>query len=170
LLEYVRANVDLDACGHLLHPDLLEIYSEMLAERGWWERSWNPVAREFDLLTTGPPTMPNHDKTVAKTDCVNMNCPSRRGSSLTAYPDLRHCLSIFYDSHTRLQLENKYAMRARGIPSPDEWDAVALTFATHASRSVPSKSARTGLDLRHNDPVCAALSQGKIVGRTAFRI
>jgi hypothetical protein len=34
-----------------------------------------------------------------------------------------------YDSHTRLQLESKDAMRARGVPSPDEWDAVALTFA-----------------------------------------
>jgi hypothetical protein len=34
-----------------------------------------------------------------------------------------------YDSHPRLQLESKDAMRARGVPSPDEWDAVALTFA-----------------------------------------
>jgi hypothetical protein len=34
-----------------------------------------------------------------------------------------------YDSHTRLQLESKDQMRARGVPSPDEWDAVALTFA-----------------------------------------
>ena len=34
-----------------------------------------------------------------------------------------------YDSHSRLQLESKDQMRARGVPSPDEWDAVALTFA-----------------------------------------
>src|SRR3982751_5054995 len=34
-----------------------------------------------------------------------------------------------YDSMTRLQLEAKEAMRRRGVPSPDEWDAVALTFA-----------------------------------------
>jgi hypothetical protein len=34
-----------------------------------------------------------------------------------------------YDSHTRLQLESKDQMRARGVSSPDEWDAVALTFA-----------------------------------------
>jgi hypothetical protein len=34
-----------------------------------------------------------------------------------------------YDSHTRLQPESKDAMRSRGVPSPDEWDAVALTFA-----------------------------------------
>jgi hypothetical protein len=33
-----------------------------------------------------------------------------------------------YDSHTRLRLEGD-RMRARGVPSPDEWDAVALTFA-----------------------------------------
>jgi hypothetical protein len=34
-----------------------------------------------------------------------------------------------YDSHSRVQLESKDVMRARGIPSPDEWDAVVLTFA-----------------------------------------
>jgi hypothetical protein len=28
-----------------------------------------------------------------------------------------------------VQLESKDAMRARGVPSPDEWDAVAFTFA-----------------------------------------
>ena len=33
------------------------------------------------------------------------------------------------DSHTRLQLEGKDQMRARGVSSPDEWDSVALTFA-----------------------------------------
>ena len=31
--------------------------------------------------------------------------------------------------HTRLQLEGKDQMRARGVPSPDEWDAVVPTFA-----------------------------------------
>jgi hypothetical protein len=34
-----------------------------------------------------------------------------------------------YDSNTRLQLERKEDMRRRGVPSPDSWDAVALTFA-----------------------------------------
>ena len=34
-----------------------------------------------------------------------------------------------YDSNTRLKLEAKDHMRARGVKSPDEWDAVALTFA-----------------------------------------
>src|SRR5262249_12772748 len=34
-----------------------------------------------------------------------------------------------YDSHTRLVLEKKADMRRRGVPSPDEWDAVTLTFA-----------------------------------------
>jgi len=37
--------------------------------------------------------------------------------------------SYKYDSMTRLQLERKEDMRRRGVPSPDEWDAVALTFA-----------------------------------------
>lgn len=34
-----------------------------------------------------------------------------------------------YDSNSRLLLEKKEDMRRRGVPSPDEWDAVALTFA-----------------------------------------
>jgi hypothetical protein len=37
-----------------------------------------------------------------------------------------------YDSLTRLLLEAKKDMRARGALSPDEWDAVALTFAEPA--------------------------------------
>lgn len=37
--------------------------------------------------------------------------------------------SYKYDSNSRVVLEKKEAMRARGVPSPDEWDAVALTFA-----------------------------------------
>ena len=34
-----------------------------------------------------------------------------------------------YDTLTRLVLESKEDMRRRGALSPDEWDAVALTFA-----------------------------------------
>lgn len=34
-----------------------------------------------------------------------------------------------YDSQARVQLESKEDMRRRGAPSPDGWDAVALTFA-----------------------------------------
>jgi hypothetical protein len=37
--------------------------------------------------------------------------------------------SYRYDSNTRLVLERKEDMRRRNLPSPDEWDAVALTFA-----------------------------------------
>lgn len=38
-----------------------------------------------------------------------------------------------YDSLTRVQLESKDDIRRRGLPSPDEWDAVALTFAEPVS-------------------------------------
>lgn len=37
--------------------------------------------------------------------------------------------SYTYDSLTRLKLESKEHMQARGQASPDEWDAIALTFA-----------------------------------------
>lgn len=34
-----------------------------------------------------------------------------------------------YDSHSRVVLESKEDIKKRKLPSPDEWDAVALTFA-----------------------------------------
>jgi hypothetical protein len=40
-----------------------------------------------------------------------------------------------YDSTTRLVLERKEDMRRRSQPSPDEWDAVALTFAEPVAAS-----------------------------------
>lgn len=36
-----------------------------------------------------------------------------------------------YDSLTRVQLESKPDMKRRGVPSPDLWDAVALTFSSY---------------------------------------
>jgi len=42
-----------------------------------------------------------------------------------------------YDSNSRVLLESKEAMRARGVPSPDEWDSVALTFAEPVPVSEP---------------------------------
>jgi transcriptional regulator with XRE-family HTH domain len=41
-----------------------------------------------------------------------------------------------YDSHTRLVLESKESMRRRSCASPDEWDAVALTFAAPVAPAV----------------------------------
>ena len=48
--------------------------------------------------------------------------------------------SYRYGSHTRLVLESTEDMRRRGVSSPDEWDAVALTFAERvALRIRPGK-------------------------------
>jgi hypothetical protein len=46
-----------------------------------------------------------------------------------------------YDMNQRLLLESKEHMRARGIRSPDEWDAVALTFAEPV-KDVPKRDRR----------------------------
>jgi hypothetical protein len=46
-----------------------------------------------------------------------------------------------YDLNQRLLLESKEHMRARGIRSPDEWDAVALTFAEPV-KDIPRRSGR----------------------------
>jgi hypothetical protein len=44
-----------------------------------------------------------------------------------------------YDSSGRLLLESKQDMRRRGVPSPDEGDAVALTFAESVIAVAPPK-------------------------------
>jgi len=50
-----------------------------------------------------------------------------------------------YDSLTRVQLESKADIRKRGLKSPDEWDAVALTFAEPVVISQPrAKRVRLG--------------------------
>ncbi len=52
-----------------------------------------------------------------------------------------------YDSLTRLVLERKEDMRRRGAKSPDEWDAVALTFAKPVAASYPTDRLRENSNL-----------------------
>lgn len=52
LLEWIYANVDLSE-GPITHVAIIEFYTEMLIERDWARRPWNPVAHQFRLLTTG---------------------------------------------------------------------------------------------------------------------
>ena len=49
-----------------------------------------------------------------------------------------------YDVNQRLLLESKEKMRARGLRSPDAWDAIALTFAEPV-HEVVDRSPRYGL-------------------------
>jgi hypothetical protein len=44
-----------------------------------------------------------------------------------------------YDMDQRLLLESKEHMRQRGTRSPDEWDAVALTFAEPVKEAKPKR-------------------------------
>jgi hypothetical protein len=50
-----------------------------------------------------------------------------------------------YDTNQRLLLESKEKMRARGVRSPDEWDAVALTFAEPVRESDGGESVASKL-------------------------
>jgi hypothetical protein len=52
-----------------------------------------------------------------------------------------------YDSLTRVLLESKQDIRKRGLRSPDEWDAVALTFAEPVIvvAQAPRRHARIGM-------------------------
>jgi hypothetical protein len=46
--------------------------------------------------------------------------------------------SYHYDVNQRLLIESKEHMRARGVRSPDEWDAVVLTFAEPVNEQIKS--------------------------------
>lgn len=50
--------------------------------------------------------------------------------------------SYKYDSLGRLQIEAKADMRRRNVPSPDEWDAVILTFAEPVAPTMASLAAK----------------------------
>lgn len=50
-----------------------------------------------------------------------------------------------YDSLTRVQLESKDDIRKRGLRSPDEWDAIALTFAEPIAQSRTTDRRRPNL-------------------------
>lgn len=53
-----------------------------------------------------------------------------------------------YDANQRLVLESKEHMRQRGVVSPDEWDAVVLTFA----ESIPVEQEKRRIPRRHGGP------------------
>jgi hypothetical protein len=57
-----------------------------------------------------------------------------------------------YDMNQRLQLESKEHMRARGIRSPDEWDAIVLTFAEPVKDVPKRKGNRAPLHRFEYDP------------------
>lgn len=50
--------------------------------------------------------------------------------------------AYFYDANQRLLLESKEQMRKRGIRSPDEWDAIALTFSEPVVERKPKAKPR----------------------------
>lgn len=52
-----------------------------------------------------------------------------------------------YDTNQRLLLESKEHMRSRGVRSPDEWDAIALTFA----EPVPEKRTSRKIPMRRHN-------------------
>jgi hypothetical protein len=51
-IEWTRRNIDL-SIGMIFYDQMIEYYTEALIEAGWQDRSWNPVARELDLICTG---------------------------------------------------------------------------------------------------------------------
>lgn len=50
-----------------------------------------------------------------------------------------------YNSNSYLLIESKEAMRKRGMRSPDEWDAIALTFAEPVNENTPALDLNAGL-------------------------
>ena len=53
LLDWLRAHPNEFAGQMITHKHILEYYERFCLERGVHYRSWNPIAKEFSLLTTG---------------------------------------------------------------------------------------------------------------------
>ena len=51
-IEWTQRNIDVSV-GMIFYDQMIEFYTEALIEAGWEDRSWNPVARELDLICTG---------------------------------------------------------------------------------------------------------------------
>ena len=51
-IDWTRRNIDLST-GMIFYDQMIEFYTEAIIEAGWQEKSWNPVARELDLICTG---------------------------------------------------------------------------------------------------------------------
>lgn len=68
-----------------------------------------------------------------------------------------------YDTQQRLLLESKEAMRKRGVRSPDDWDALALTFAAPVYDKLPDAHASS-----HKFKAAAAVARRPKVGWMAL--
>ena len=51
-IDWTRRNID-PSTGIIFYDQMIEFYTEAVIEAGWHERSWNPIARELDLICTG---------------------------------------------------------------------------------------------------------------------
>jgi hypothetical protein len=51
-IDWTQRNIDLSV-GMIFYDQMIEFYTEAVIEAGWRERSWNPIARELDLICTG---------------------------------------------------------------------------------------------------------------------
>lgn len=74
-----------------------------------------------------------------------------------------------YDMNQRLLLESKEHMRARGIRSPDEWDAVALTFAEPV-KDIPKRTRNRAALYRSNYNPYAIRPDEKIGGDGGYLV
>ena len=51
-IDWTQRNIDLST-GMIFYDQMIAFYTEAVIEAGWRERSWNPIARELDLICTG---------------------------------------------------------------------------------------------------------------------
>lgn len=124
-----RLFVDVGGVGAGVYDRLVEMgYGEVVKPVNFGSSPLEPMPIDKDGRQQGGPLNRRSEMWQATRDWLEGDAPVSIPDSDALQADA--CgPSYGYDSLTRLKLEAKDHMQARGIRSPDEWDAVALTFA-----------------------------------------
>jgi len=124
-----RLFLDVGGVGAGVYDRLIEMgYGPVVRAVNFGAASFEPPPRDADGVPSGGPLNRRAEMWMKSKEWLEDPAGARLPDLDTLQADA--CGPTYsYDSNSRLKLESKEHMRARGAKSPDEWDAVALTFA-----------------------------------------
>jgi len=124
-----RLFLDVGGVGAGVYDRLIEMgYGQVVRAVNFGAAPFEPPPRDANGVPSGGPLNRRAEMWMKSKDWLEDPAGARLPDRDALQADA--CGPTYsYDSNSRLKLESKEHMRARGAKSPDEWDAVALTFA-----------------------------------------
>ena len=135
-----RMFIDVGGLGAGIYDRLVEMgYGETVRAVNFGSKPFEPPKRDKDgKLVGGGPLNRRAEMWMASRDWLNQEGGARIPDDDALQSDA--CGPGYkYNSDAQVQLESKEDMRKRGAPSPDGWDAIALTFAEPVAGPITSK-------------------------------